>query len=262
MSADTDDDDMNGKRERSPSFPYLDLETSIDLTRKLYALAKASEIRVTDVAEAWDLSPKSGSLGRYAASLAQFGLVNASGSGDKRRIAISTEGRRIIEDDREGVRERLCHDAALRPKIIAELYLGSDRVKSPWGKDRPGDKVAESALKFDLGFTADAAKRLLSVYDQTVKFVVDEDSEAETPSQDEVGEVDTVEPEVTASVVTPAAKPATPNPTVVAPPELQELNRIIFKSEGDGTVTIMARLNKDGFDELEAKIAAFKALLG
>lgn len=312
---------MGSKRERSPNYPYLGLDTAIELTKKLYDAAKAGDIRVTDIAETWGLSPTSGSLARYASALGQFGLIVAGGSGAKRRIKISPIGRRIIEDNRPGVREDLCAEAALRPPIIRELFLGSDRITA-WGHDRPVDRVAESALQFDLSFTPDAAKKFLSVYDESIKFIPEE--ERGQNEFDEEGEIDegdvpiagTLRPagkhspevrtgdliqwtsngqdqfgspsrvravsedgrwvfvedsqtgipvqEITvverfASAPVSAAPPTLPLPRA-ATPQL-ELNQIVFKSEGDGVISISCRVDAEGLARLEKKIAAFKLLL-
>jgi hypothetical protein len=315
-------DEAGPKRERSPNYPYLGLGAAIELTKILLDAAKASEIRVTDIAEPWGLSPKSGSLARYASAVAQFGLVTASGSGAKRRIRVSPIGRRIIEDSRPGVRESLCQEAALKPNIIRELFKGSDRITA-WGHDRPIDNMAESALMFDLSFTPDAAKRFLGVYDETIKFIPkqsegdelrtddtrhDPKDEGEEPSGNQMSSPKSIKigdfiqwtsndqiqfstPRRVRSLSDDGQwvfveKSATGIPThevevlghipkdqgsKMAAPTLafaeqseahSELNKINFKSEGDGVISISARLDSEGLVLLEEKIAAFKLLLG
>ena len=174
MSDQQASDTTQNKRERSPSFPYLDLDSAIDHLKKLFDAAKMNEVRVSDAAGAWGMAPKSGSVTRYIAALGQYGLVDSSGSGDGRRIKISDIGRKILEDNRPGVREELYAKAALTPKIIRGLYNGEEN-NPRWGKDRPDDSIAESQLKFDLSFTSEAARRFLTVYDATIRFIPTED---------------------------------------------------------------------------------------
>lgn len=174
---DTQDQPTN-KRERSPSFPYIDLRVCIEHLEKLYNAAKMNEVRVADVAQAWGMTAKSGSLMRYVAAMGQFGLVDAKGSGDNRRIKVSADGRRILEDTRPGIREKLCSDAALKPKLVNGLFLGSENMPH-WGRNRPDDGIAESSLKFDLSFTADAAKRFLAVYDATIPYIIEDGPKVE-----------------------------------------------------------------------------------
>lgn len=249
------------KRERSPSFPYIDLTMSIDHLEKLYSAARMNEIRVADVAEAWGMTAKSGSLMRYVAALGQFGLVVASGSGDGRRIKVSPSGRRILEDTRPGIRESLCAEAALQPKLISGLFLGEEGMPH-WGHDRPNDNIAESSLKFDLNFTSDAARRFLAVYDVTIKYVIDSQDAKEgvdnTPN--EALDSEDKEQEKTES---PEMQPAATEKMVEkAPPEFnQELNDIDYQNAGKGKIKISAVLDADGLDMLEKKIAAFRMLI-
>lgn len=179
------------KRERSPSFPYIDLRVCIEHLEELYEAAKMNEVRVADVAQAWGMTAKSGSLMRYVAAMGQFGLVDTNGSGDNRRIKVSADGRRILEDTRPGIREKLCSDAALKPKLVNGLFLGSESMPH-WGRNRPNDGIAESSLRFDLSFTADAAKRFLAVYDATIPYIIEDGQsvEGELAAPEENGAVD------------------------------------------------------------------------
>lgn len=257
MSEDAHDEQAAIKRERSPSFPYLDLETALDLSQKLYAQAKMNDVRIPDLADAWGMTPKSGSLLRYVSALAQYGLVEARGSGNERRFRLSAEARRIMEDDRPGVREELLSEAALRPKVIRGLYFGEDDMPK-WGSERPSDGIAESALKFDLNFTSDAARRLLNVYDATIRYAVvsgddsepvDNDLQSELESEAEKSPEADMEPNESVAVA--------PSPT----PAPAELNKIDFQSDGPGVILINAKLDVEGLEMLEKKIAAFKVLL-
>ncbi len=247
-----------GKRERSPSFPYLDLDACLDLLSKMYSQAKMNEVRQTDVADLWEMAPKSGSLMRYVAALGQYGLVETSGSGDQKRIKVSTDGRRVLEDDRPGVREKLRSEAALKSNIIRSLYYGENKMPC-WGADRPSDARAESSLKFDLGFGGEAARRFLTVYDATTKRIIDEsaDKEVVATSGSEALESEQSDPE-TVETMQPQPQSSSPPPS---PKADLALNDIDFQSAGKGKIRISATLDADGLEALEKKIAAFKLLL-
>lgn len=245
------------KRERSPSFPYLDLETSIEHLSKVYGAAKMNEVRPSDVADSWGMSTKSGSMMRYVAALTQFGLLEASGTGDQRRFKVSSTGRRILEDDRPGVRDGLKSEAALLPKLIRGLYLGEGDLPQ-WGADRPSDSISESALIFDMNFGQEAARRFLSVYDATILHVIDErnDSSNDTENVDNSQPIELVSTPSQLSGIgermdtqqVNASRP--PAPVVAA-----ELNRIDAEIKGD-TVLVTALLDRDGLKKLAKKIAA------
>lgn len=142
-------------------------------------------------------------------------------------------------------------------KLIRGLYFGEEGM-SAWAGDRPSDSIAESSLKFDLNFTGEAARRFLTVYDATVKHVID--SEIATDGVDsrhidplECDDEETDQPESVMRTTTDAAHRQENRSA--------SLNAINFKSDGEGTVTISATLNAEGLELLEKKIAALKLLI-
>lgn len=250
------EEDSGAKRERSPSFPYIGLPAAIDLTRKLYREARVSEVRISDAAQSWGLSPKSGSLHRYVAALGQFGLLETSSTADGRKVKVSQDGRRILEDEHPGTRESLMSKAALLPRIVRGLYLGEDDMPH-WGDDRPSDSIAENALRFDLNFGQEAARRFLPVYDATIPFVVDRggarpgiDRRANAETEAERGDI---------AMWPRPQKPAQQGP---APREFKgALNDIEYQNAGKGRIRISAVLDLEGLNMLEKKIAAFRMLI-
>lgn len=252
-------DDTQAKRERSPSFPYADLGESMELVKKIYAVAKMNEIRLVDAADTLGMTPKSGSFMRYISAMSQFGLIDVSGAGDQRRVKISQNGRRMLEDDRPGVRESLYSNSALLPKLIGGLFRGDDGMPH-WGRDRPVDRVAESILRFDLNFTQDAARRFLAVYDATIIHIIDDIAESEGDAGN--NEVDNLEPDVV-SLESQSVQKMVPQmqPQVMEKAQEMELNDIDFQNAGKGKIKISAVLDSEGLDILEKKIAAFRMLL-
>jgi len=248
------------KRERSPSFPYLDLDTSIEHLRKIFVAAKMNEVRLADVADAWGMAIKSGSLLRYIAALGQYSLIDTSGGGEHRRIKVSAVGRRILEDDRPGVREKLKSEAALSPSIIRGLYYGEENMPA-WGADRPNDSIAESSLKFDLNFGGEAARRFLTVYDAAIRYVVDSsdakdavDTAQEKALESGCNEPDSEMPEMQTETLEKTPKPA----SIEVDPDLNDID---FQKAGKGRIKITAVLDADGLDLLEKQIAAFRMLV-
>lgn len=167
----------SGKRDRSPSFPYLGLGKALDRLQKLFENTKRHEVRVVDVAKDWGVTPKSSSLDRYVAALLSYGLIEDSGSGDARKIKISETGLRILEDKRQGVRERLLSEAALRPPIIAEYA-------QRWAEGRPDETHVLSQLKFEGNFTEEGARMFLRVFDETVRFITPAGPDSPTENDD------------------------------------------------------------------------------
>ncbi len=151
------------KRDRSPKFPYIGLAKAIERIEVLHAKAKRYDVRVADIAKDWDMSAKSSSTDRTVAAIQSFGLIEDSGSGDNRKIKLSELGARILNDARPGVRETLLAEAAMKPQAIAEYA-------HKWEEGRPDEAHALSQLQFEGGFTSEAAKIFLRVFDETIRF--------------------------------------------------------------------------------------------
>lgn len=231
------EDELDLRRERSPSFPYLDLSTSLDLLKRLLVAAKASEVRISDLATFWGTTPTSGSLTRYVAALASYGLIESSGSGSARKVKVSDTGKRILQDSRPGVKEELCAEAALKPRIMSEIF-------DSWGLERPDDSIAKSQLQFDHRFTQDAARRLLTVYDANLAHLQlsekIKDIVALSPSDEEVEKG--VEALASSAV-------RGPTPPQSATHSSHHRRDVFTLEEGDVTLTMPVSIGKASFED-------------
>ena len=163
-------------RDRSPSFPSLPLEKAVERARQLFEKAKRHEVRLQDAAVDWGISPKSSAAAQIASTLLAFGLVDLVNVGGERKIKVSEEGWRILEDHRPGVKAELMSEAATKPKLFAEYA-------EKWKEGRPDNSHAISQLKFDSYFSDDAALKFLRVFDETIPF-------AKPPSSDNKSDID------------------------------------------------------------------------
>lgn len=151
------------KKERSPSFPFISLRKCIERVQSLYENHRREPARLASVASSWGYSPKSSGVLQTAAALKQFGLIDDLGSGDDRKIVLTRLGHTILADSRPGMREAALKDAARSSTLIAE-YLPR------WVPNRPSDAHCISELHLDRGFTEDAARSFLRVFDETVSY--------------------------------------------------------------------------------------------
>ncbi|MGH6934515.1 MAG: hypothetical protein ACREEE_19035, partial [Dongiaceae bacterium] len=167
---------------------------------------------------------KSSALLQTAATLKAYGLIEGESGGKERKIKISDLARRIIHDKRPGIREAAIKKAALKPKLIAEYA-------SHWSTGRPNDDYCISELKLDRGFTEDAAKVFLRVFDETFKFAKLEDSDKkseEAPTPDE-RETDLSGAGEEGETLPP---PSPPSPSAKQDTKLMAGERIVFTEEG------------------------------
>jgi hypothetical protein len=159
----SDSDTEARKKERSPSFPFISLSKAIERSRSVHEKYRKEPVRVTVVGSAWGLGAKSSGLLQTVAALKQYGLMEDSGSREDRKVTLTPLALRILVDSRPGQREAAIREAGLRPRLFAEYA-------PRWAEHRPADDHCISELSLDRGFSADAAKVFLRVFDETVRF--------------------------------------------------------------------------------------------
>lgn len=157
------DQDEKKRRDRSPAFPYISLKESLDRLERFIAHYNKHPARVSNVAAVWGFSPASSSFVRNVASLRMFGLVDDIGSGEDKKIVASALGARIISDKRPGAREEGLRKAFENCDILMHYYRR-------WGKPRPPEHECISELTLDSNFTQEAARKFVSVYDESLSF--------------------------------------------------------------------------------------------
>ncbi|MFQ5954863.1 MAG: hypothetical protein ACE5JZ_07360 [Kiloniellales bacterium] len=152
-----------GKRERSPSFPYIPLEKAIERVRAMEQQHKQFEAVPAVVAKTWGITPKSSTFLQTIAALKAFGLTDDHGVGKNRKLRVSDLARRILHDTRPGAREAALKEAASKPKLLRDYAVA-------WRTGRPSDEHCISELTLERGFTQEAATNFVRVFDDTFRF--------------------------------------------------------------------------------------------
>lgn len=166
------------KKERSPSFPFISLRKAVERATALYEGHRRESARLSAIAPTWGYSAKSSGALQTVAALKQFNLIEDSGSGEERKVSLSKLAHTIIADSRPGARDDAIKQAARNPALIAE-YIPR------WVPHRPSDAHCISELHLDRGFTEEAAKTFIRVFDDTVSFA--------DLSNDELNSSDTID---------------------------------------------------------------------
>lgn len=172
-------------RPRSPEFPYISLREAITRVEQLFKAYTRHAARIKNLAQVWNFSAGSSSLLRNVAALKSYGLIDETGSGEERKIAISDLGMRMVADKRPGVHEAAMAIAFNNCTILKEY-------QHKWGEKRPPDHECISELTLDNGFTEVAAKKFISVYDDSVGY--SQRVQPDSPDGDATPEVDKGEP--------------------------------------------------------------------
>jgi hypothetical protein len=202
----TDTADSVAQRDRSPSFPVVNLKTAIERLVDFEAYYKRSAARPEKVGEAWKINTKA-YADRIAAALRYFGLLEYQGTGKDRTIAVSDEGRKYLRAQQEETKQEVIKAAALRPKQMAECW-------TRWSNDRPADPACIDDLVQNHGFSVAGARDFLKVYDATISYAGLTNSDKIDPNSGS-GTEDEAEAEGFTS------KPNSPWPQTKAPPPAQ-----------------------------------------
>lgn len=153
------------KRERSPSYPGIDLRDAIDRARQLYDKEKKYAASVNTIFSHWGYAPNSSSGFVVLAALKKFGLLTDEGSGDKRKARLTDDAVAILIDDREDSLDRLklIQQAALKPTIHQGLW-------GKYGRELPSDDNLRYELRKELHFSEGGASEFMEEYKRTLAF--------------------------------------------------------------------------------------------
>jgi hypothetical protein len=178
---------------RSPSYPFIDLETALQRARVLYDRERHNAVPSDVAVGHWDYRPSSSDAGRTLAALRAFGLLQ----GDQ-EVRLTDRALRILRDDREVSPERdeLLRQAALLPALHGKL----------WNRYRgglPSDQTLRLALLNDWGFNENSVGELIAQFRRTLEYAGirpgaalpeergrETEPETEAPVLEPAGEVD------------------------------------------------------------------------
>lgn len=155
------------KRERSPSYPDIDLEEALDKAQKIWVVEKRNWAPITAIQQHWGYGPNTGPGLRALAALKKFGLLGEQGRGEHRQVQLSELALKILLDQRSDSEEKqlAIKEAALTPPIHRQL----------WGEYKetlPSDVTLKFKLLTDpdLPFSERGATALIDEYKATMAF--------------------------------------------------------------------------------------------
>jgi hypothetical protein len=236
-------------RVRSPSFPFIGLRKAIERVRIIAEQHGRHPVDLTAAGETWGYSPKSSGLLQTFAALRAYGLIEDIGPAGERKIRLSDLGWRILQDTRADARQEAIREAAIRPRLIAEYAI-------KWLPSRPSDDECILALHVDRGFSPQAAKQYLKVFDQTTVLadLARPDKLSYNPAQPIAGQV-RIRGEAKELVVPAAA----PMPAVPAAGTSAAFMQVSFR--GDHLEATAVLVNQEDAAQFIAAIQATKTLL-
>jgi hypothetical protein len=153
------------KRIRSPNYPSLTLQKSLELVEALLKQHSRYFVALEVAGKCWDISAKSSYIAQHIAALMAYGLVDSEGEKDSKKIKVSDLAFKILSDKRPNSedRETLIKEAALKPNMFKKIYENYPTVF-------PADDTLDYELKTKYGFNPDRVTDFINIFKQTFEF--------------------------------------------------------------------------------------------
>lgn len=152
------------QRVRSPSYPYINLETAVDKLQTMYDFTHKTPVMVATMLPHWGFETgKSANGMKLIAALKSFGLIDTSGKKDQRKIEITDTGFKIINLEMGSEsRNQLIKECALKPEMYQYMWN--------YYEELPHFEAIKSHLVVDKRFNGTAVKGFLNDYKRTIEY--------------------------------------------------------------------------------------------
>ncbi len=154
-------------RNRSPSYPAIDLELATILAKVLYDEIGQSSSNVEVVLGIWGHKPQSGSGLVKLAALKKFGLIEDEGSKDQRRAKLTQLALTIVLDEEKKSVDyyKALEEAAMNPVIHQELW-------NRYSGSIPSDNTLRLMLAKEYQFSERGVKEFIEQFRRTIEFAM------------------------------------------------------------------------------------------
>lgn len=227
---------------RSPAYPFIPVDRAIRRADQLWRVVGRADVDVAGARQHWGYGPSSSGGIQTEAALKQFGLLEVSGRGDKRRLKLSELAVRLVAEPGPGPSERrkLTEQAVLSPRIHRELH---DR----WGETLPVAEVRRFLTR-DREFNENGADDLIAEYQKTMMHLGLVDS-IHAGERESVRALETRRPSNSARAMPHQIAPAT------------KVNEIRVLVDGD-RLSVSALVDRQGLKKLMKILEANSASFG
>lgn len=157
--------DSRKAKERSPTFPFINLRDALDRAKQFYVEERRGSTAPEIAAAHWRYSPSSSGAQQTVSALKSYGLLADQGGGKERKIRLTEHALRIILDDRPDSPDRMRYmqEAALQPAVAAEVYR-------MWPNGLPSSATLNHFLVLDKKFTQQTALKVSKIIQQNHEF--------------------------------------------------------------------------------------------
>jgi len=224
------------KRERSPSFPFIPIGVAVQRLQEFDLVFPRQEPPADRTYLAWGFKGDSSQSQQTLAALKAFGFVEYKGSGPKRPVVLTADGRNFLRAQQDSVKQEIVKRAALRPKWIAHFW-------EIWRNNPVPDPIRLDQLVLEHGFIGSSAPKFLKVYDATIRFagLTDSDKAGLVTEDEDDPPADDVPPELDQSRLQRKKREAQPG-----------MKEDVFSlKEGDVVLQWPERISAESFQDLE-----------
>lgn len=151
------------RRERSPAYPAIDLETAIQRLEKVYEKESRQPVPVSVIMEHWNYTPKSSYGLQTVAALLKYELMEDEGSGLDRLVKITDLGLSILVPENASEQQRAIKQAALSPAIINDVWTN-------FKGQLPSDGTIKVYLIRQRTFNPRSVDEVIGVIRRTIEF--------------------------------------------------------------------------------------------
>lgn len=151
------------RRERSPAYPAIDLESAIQRLSTVYEKESRQPVPVSVLMEHWNFTPKSSYGLQTVAALLKYELMEDEGSGLDRSVKITDLGLSILIPENESEKQTAIRKAALSPAII-------DDVWTHFEGQLPSDGTIKVYLIRHKGFNPRSVDEVIGIIRRTIDF--------------------------------------------------------------------------------------------
>lgn len=197
-AAQTTNGEGGGSSIRSPSFPFIDLETAIGRAAEFYEREKRNSAPLEVAVGHWGYSSKSSGGKQTTAALRAYGLLAGRG-----RVSLTPRALKIV-----------VQGAPDRDKAVREAALAPDEFKKLWevhGAELPSDQSLRHDLVINRGYNENSVDDFIKNYKNTVAYARLDDSASMSVAGSDPEETD-IPPEGADMHAQDAARKPPPSP--------------------------------------------------
>ena len=238
---------------RSVSYPSINLEVAIQRARQFWDAEKMNEAPVTSAYGHWDYGAKSSGARLAAAALRSYGLLSSRGTNENRLVKLTDLAIDILMPPNDAALAKAVKQAAIRPKIFAELLRR-------WSPDNlPSDQTITHFLIKEKDFNPNAIPSFLKSFKDTIKYAKLSSSDTMS-TDDEQQSSDDSEGDMEFLTAPTMQTTARKTPTIV--PEVGMKQDTFSLDEGQAVIQWPANMSEDSFDDFKAWLKLLEKKIG